>query len=117
MNRQRGSSVDPLQSARMGPPEPENPDWARDTRSAATESGRGRIVLLEIDVPVRRDVKRALSKRFDLDVCADVQAALAAAAQSPIDVIVVEISKHQSQGSDQVRELRSDGRTATIPII
>ena len=77
----------------------------------------GRILWADDNADMREYVSRLLSKRFDVHVVADGQAALEAARENQPDLVLSDIMMPRLDGFGLVRELRADPQLREIPII
>jgi PAS domain S-box-containing protein len=66
---------------------------------------------------MRDYLRRVLSQRYHVHAVADGEAAWSFARKNPVDLVLSDVMMPRMDGFELLRELRSDGRTKTIPII
>jgi CheY-like chemotaxis protein len=84
-----------------------------------TPSGAGRSVLIADDSAVQRKLleRKLSSLNFQVETAVDGQRALEMARESPPDIIIADIMMPSLDGFQLCRELRSDGRLSSVPVI
>jgi DNA-binding response OmpR family regulator len=76
-----------------------------------------RVLLAEDDPAISDPLARALRREgYEVDVCADGRAALAAAEENP-DVVVLDLGLPKMDGLEVCRRIRADGRTVPVLIL
>jgi signal transduction histidine kinase len=88
--------------------EPEMPPHARHA---------ARILLADDNADMGDYVRRLLADRYEVELVADGEAALAAARERPPDLVLTDVMMPLLDGFGLLRELRADPRTSTIPVI
>ncbi len=78
---------------------------------------RVRVLFVDDNADVRQYIGWLLAPTYDVQLAADGEAALGAALDDPPDLIVSDVNMPVLDGFGLVRALRSDPRTATIPVI
>ncbi len=94
--------------------------WTGEPAAPAPDTsavGRGRILLADDNADMREYVRRLLGPQYDVELAADGLTALRAARERAPDLVLADVMMPGLDGFDLVRELRSDARTATIPVI
>lgn len=76
-----------------------------------------RILVAEDNVDMRGYICRLLGQQYQVEAVADGQAALAAIRARPPDLVLTDVWMLGMSGVALVRELRTDPRTATLPVI
>jgi PAS domain S-box-containing protein len=79
--------------------------------------GRPRLLVADDNADMRRYLARLLAERYDVQVVADGQAALAAARERRPDLILSDVMMPNLDGVGLLRELRADTDLTTIPVI
>jgi signal transduction histidine kinase len=100
-----------LASADREPSEPEVPPAPPAGEEAA------RILLADDNADMGDYVRRLLAGRYEVELVADGEAALAAARLRPPDLVLTDVMMPRLDGFGLLRELRADPRTSTIPVI
>jgi signal transduction histidine kinase len=90
---------------------------AKPLNQAGAGNDRPRILLADDNTDMREYVRKLLAPTYEVDAVADGEAALAAALESAPDLILTDVMMPRLDGFGLLRALRSDDRTATIPII
>jgi len=85
--------------------------------SGTGDKKRSRILLADDNADMRDYVRKLLSSSFDVEVAPDGEAALEAIRSRPPDLILSDVMMPKLDGFGLLKELRSDHRTATIPLI
>jgi signal transduction histidine kinase len=93
--------------AQSGPPQSE-------PGSAAT---RPRVLVVDDNADLREYISALLAPGYAVTTAIDGLQGLASAQETPPDIIVSDVMMPGLTGTDLVRELRADPRTASIPII
>jgi PAS domain S-box-containing protein len=78
---------------------------------------RRRILLADDNADMRDYLRRLLSPRFDVLALSDGAEALRAAREDPPDLVLTDVMMPRLDGFGLIRELRSDPRTRTIPVV
>jgi PAS domain S-box-containing protein len=78
---------------------------------------RSRIVLADDNADMREYVQRLLSASCDVEAVPDGEAALEAIRQRLPDLVLTDVMMPKLDGFGLLKELRSDERTQTIPVI
>jgi PAS domain S-box-containing protein len=76
-----------------------------------------RILLVDDNADMRDYLRRLLGDRYEVTAVADGAAALAAARQSPPDLVLADVMMPEMDGFELLRSLRTDPQTQTIPIV
>ena len=101
-----------------GLPEAGVPTDARLPATAAVLSPRGRVVIAEDNAEMRDYLSYALEAAgFTVDALPDGTAALATCQARPPDVVVSDVSMPGLDGFELIEHLRTDERTAVIPVL
>ncbi|MDQ3366833.1 MAG: ATP-binding protein [Myxococcota bacterium] len=77
----------------------------------------GRILLVDDNADMREYLQRLLGARWDVEVAADGEQALAVARAGSMDLVVADVMMPRLDGFGLVAALRADVRTASLPII
>jgi PAS domain S-box-containing protein len=105
------------------------PEGAERPSEPATESASGpfvslekrtqaaRVLLADDNADMRDYVRRLLSQHYQVQAVADGEAALAAVRETSPDLVLTDVMMPRLDGFGLLRELRSDPRTRTIPVI
>ena len=88
-----------------------------DDLSLQSAEGRSRILLADDNADMREYVRKLLSPFCDVETVADGQAALDAVREHPPDLVLTDVMMPKLDGFGLLKELRSDERTATVPVI
>jgi PAS domain S-box-containing protein len=83
----------------------------------AVAATRPRIVLADDNADMREYVRRLLASHYEVEAVADGEAALASARAGRPDLVLTDVMMPRLDGFGLLRELRSDPRTASIPVI
>ena len=78
---------------------------------------RARILWADDNADMRDYVRRLLADRYEVIAVADGLAALSAAQAEPPDLVLTDVTMPGLDGFGLLRELRSDARTRTVPVI
>jgi PAS domain S-box-containing protein len=78
---------------------------------------RSRILLADDNADMREYVRKLLSASCDVDAVPDGEAALEVIRQRPPDLVLTDVMMPKLDGFGLLKELRSDERTKTIPVI
>jgi PAS domain S-box-containing protein len=87
------------------------------SQQESASSGRPRVLIADDNADMRRYLVRLLAERYDVTSVPDGQAALDAVRERPPDLILTDVMMPQLDGFGLLRELRSNVKTSTIPII
>jgi DNA-binding response OmpR family regulator len=80
--------------------------------------GQKRILVAEADAAARMLLRRRLeAEGYDVEVAEDGEVALAILSDGLPDLLIVDVSLPKIDGISVVRQLRSDGRAAELPIV
>jgi signal transduction histidine kinase/CheY-like chemotaxis protein len=89
-------------------------DWSNGSNVAAQG---GRILLADDNADMRDYVRRLLSAHYQVEAVTNGREALQRALAAPPDVVLTDIMMPELDGIGLLRELRSDVRTRTLPVI
>ncbi len=78
---------------------------------------RASILVAEDNADMRDYLRRLLAPRYDLEVVADGEAALAAVARRKPDVVLSDVMMPRVDGMELLARLRADPQTSAIPVI
>jgi PAS domain S-box-containing protein len=78
---------------------------------------RSRILIADDNADMREYVRKLLSSSCDVQAVPDGEAALEAIRQHPPDLVLTDVMMPKLDGFGLLKELRSDERTETIPVI
>ncbi|HVW00675.1 MAG TPA: ATP-binding protein [Planctomycetaceae bacterium] len=78
---------------------------------------RARALVADDNADMRGYIQRLLSEQYAVEAVADGEAALAAARREMPDIILSDIMMPRLDGFGMLRELRSDPRLASVPVI
>ncbi len=106
-----------LEEALRWLPDLQNGDDLPSSSPGVEEEGRPRILLADDNADMREYVRKLLSPTCDVQTVADGEAALEAIRQHPPDLVLSDVMMPKLDGFGLLKELRSDERTATIPVI
>lgn len=81
------------------------------------EETSGRILLADDNADMRDYVRRLLEEHFTVESVADGEQALAAARATPPDLVLTDVMMPNLDGFGLLHELRTDPRTAHVPVI
>ncbi|HET7556306.1 MAG TPA: ATP-binding protein [Gaiellaceae bacterium] len=96
------------------------PERLRDDLVRATGASRGasaRILIADDNADLRGYLARLLRRYWQVETVADGEAALAAARQSPPDLVLSDVMMPRLGGFELLRELRADPRTSSVPVV
>ncbi|MGC2635729.1 MAG: ATP-binding protein [Acidobacteriaceae bacterium] len=88
-----------------------------DNPAGEDRATRGRVLLADDNRDMREYVQRLLGRRFSVTAVGDGEAALAAAAADPPDLILTDVMMPRMDGFELLRGLRANEKTAAIPVI
>ena len=93
--------------------------WLDDapTETRAADETAPRVLVVDDNADLRAYVQRVLRRDYHVDSVADGEAALAAALESPPDLIISDIRMPGLGGFGLLRALRNDRRTRAVPVI
>ena len=92
-------------------------DPAPAERPSVPPPARGHVLLADDNADMRNYIGQVLRDRFTVEAVADGHAALAAARAHPPDIVLTDVMMPGLDGFGLLRALRTDGRTAHIPIV
>lgn len=78
---------------------------------------RPRVLVVDDNADLREYISALLAREYEVATAIDGLKGLAAAQEAPPDIIVSDVMMPGLTGTDLVRQLRADPRTASIPII
>lgn len=78
---------------------------------------RPRILAVDDNLPNLVALGNALAAEFDLQVATSGQSALALAAKTPPDLILLDVMMPEMDGYEVCRRLKADTRLATVPVV
>lgn len=78
---------------------------------------RPRVLVVDDNADLREYISALLAHEYEVSTAIDGLKGLAAAQEAPPDIIVSDVMMPGLTGTDLVRQLRADPRTASIPII
>ncbi len=81
------------------------------------DTPRARVLVADDNADMREYLRRLLAGAYDVSTVVDGRAALAAARSYPPDLVVTDVMMPSLDGLELVAALRSDPRTADVPII
>ena len=80
-------------------------------------AAQGRVLVADDNTDMREYLSRLLRSRYAVQAVGDGAAALAAARQSPPDLVVSDVMMPGLGGMELVAALRADSRTARVPVL
>ena len=87
-------------------------------RHRVAERDVKRILIAEDEQPVARIVQVNLGREgYEVDWVPDGVAALAAVAENPPDLVILDVTMPQMDGFEVLRRLKSDPETSELPVI
>ena len=95
----------------------DNPGINPDPREADAASSPARLLLVEDNADLRRHLIGVLGDRYLLAVAGNGRQALELALADPPDLVLSDVMMPEMDGIELTRRLRSDPRTATVPIV
>jgi signal transduction histidine kinase len=78
---------------------------------------RARILLADDNADMREYVRRLLATKYEVEVVSDGESALEAARDKDIDLVLSDVMMPKLDGFGLLKELRTNQRTRTIPVI
>jgi signal transduction histidine kinase len=78
---------------------------------------RARVLVADDNADMREYVRRLLADRYDVEVVADGEAALATVRERTPDLILTDVMMPRRDGFGLLRELRADPKTRDVPVI
>jgi PAS domain S-box-containing protein len=81
------------------------------------DDGAARILVADDNVDLRQYVHRLLSQSYRVHMVGDGEAALAAARESPPDLVLTDVMMPRLDGFALLRALRADARTRDVPVV
>jgi PAS domain S-box-containing protein len=96
------------------------PEFLRDDLVREAGASRGtnaRILIADDNTDMRGYLARLLRRYWQVETVADGEAALTVARQSLPDLILSDVMMPRLDGFELIRELRTDTRTSSIPIV
>ena len=100
-----------------GDREPSLAGATRDTNAVDAPSNRARVLVVDDNADLREYIAALLSPAYDVATAIDGFAAVEAARARIPDIVVSDVMMPRLDGFALVRELRSDPRTASLPVI
>ena len=94
---------------------PAGPDRAAE--AAEPVAAQGRVLVADDNTDMREYLSRLLRSRYAVQAVGDGAAALAAARQSPPDLVVSDVMMPGLGGMELLGALRADSRTARVPVL
>ena len=94
---------------------PTDPDRAAE--AADPVAVQGRVLVADDNTDMREYLSRLLRSRYAVQAVGDGAAALAAARQSPPDLVVSDVMMPGLGGMELLAALRADSRTARVPVL
>jgi PAS domain S-box-containing protein len=88
-----------------------------DSTPTAASEGRPRVLVADDNADMRQYLVRLLAERYDVKAFPNGQAALDSARERTPDLILTDVMMPELDGFALLRELRSDLKTSTVPII
>lgn len=88
-----------------------------ETLDTASGEDSGRVLVADDDADVRDYLTRLLARFWEVHTVADGRSALEASCADPPDLVIADVTMPQLDGIALVRALRSDDRTAGVPVI
>ncbi len=80
-------------------------------------NGRERIVIADDNADMREYLRRLLAEHYDVEVVNNGRQAVEVCREEPPQLVLSDVMMPQLDGFGVLRELRSDARTATVPVI
>ena len=87
------------------------------TPLGAAGGSRARVLWADDNADMREYVRRLLAEQYDVTAVADGLTALAAARAAPPDLILTDVMMPGLDGFALLRELRTDERTRSVPVV
>ena len=84
---------------------------------ASGPKARARVLVADDNADMRGYVARLLSPYWDVDTVADGKEALERILRDPPDLVITDVMMPVMDGLELLRELRTDARTAGVPVI
>jgi PAS domain S-box-containing protein len=78
---------------------------------------RACVLVADDNADMRQYLIRLLAEAYEVQAVADGLTALAAARESPPDLVLADVMMPELDGFGLLRELRADPRTATVPVV
>jgi signal transduction histidine kinase len=88
-----------------------------DGTDADLDLPQARVLVVDDDPDMRAYLRRLLSRHWTVELYADGMSALAAALANPPDLVLTDVMMPELGGLDLLHRLRSDARTAHLPVI
>ena len=85
--------------------------------SSTPRSTNARILIADDNADMRAYLARLLRRYWQVETVVDGEAALAAARESPPDLVLSDVMMPRLDGFELLRELRSDARTNSVPVV
>ncbi|HZV48550.1 MAG TPA: ATP-binding protein [Candidatus Dormibacteraeota bacterium] len=105
------------EAAPVGSVEATRADPQLDGAEAGLDGREARVLVVDDDPDMRAYLRQLLGRHWTVELCSDGASALAAALADPPDLVLTDIMMPDLGGLELVRRLRSDARTAHLPVI
>jgi PAS domain S-box-containing protein len=96
---------------------PASPPWAANRNVDPESTNRPLILVVDDNADMRHYLVRMLAERYEVRSTPDGETALAAIRESAPDLVLTDVMMPRLDGFGLLRELRSDPKTRTIPVI
>jgi PAS domain S-box-containing protein len=93
------------------------PDTRADSSAAAVAEPSASVLIADDNADMRDYLRRLLQSRYRVTAVADGGAALAAARETPPDLIISDVMMPEIDGLALVHALRTDPRTSGVPVL
>ena len=100
-------------------PVTEDPDLAAAARNAPAVDAKpdGRILVVDDNADMRGYIARLLASRYEVELVANGEEALAGALRHPPDLVLSDVMMPRLDGFELMRALRANPRTSSLPVI